>query len=85
MKSSRAFKRQAQNLRAQLKNSEFDVECAEHDFYDNPCKETWDKLNKARKASSDLYDHLMAVNEVVDHYDFYEFCEQEEEMMAPCY
>lgn len=82
MKSKGQFKRQENSLRKQLKRQDFNVECAEHDFYEKPCKETWEALNKARKASNNIYDRLMATAEVVEHYDFYAFCEEQEQTEA---
>lgn len=82
MKTKGQFKRQATNLRKKLSASSFDVECAEHDFYENPCNETWKALDKARRASNDIYERLMATDEVIDHYDFYSVCEEQEETEA---
>lgn len=82
MKSLRAFKRQANNLRQKQNKLTFELECAEHDFDENPCDDTWRELCKAEEASRKLSDQLEAINEMVEHYDFYAYCEDEEETMA---
>ncbi len=58
------------------------AEC-EYKFNGNPCKLTISALDKALSKLGELEKNLANANEMVEHYNFYAFCyEQEQEEAA---
>lgn len=82
MKSLSAFKGIATRLRKQIaKTKEMVSEC-ENSYYDNPCTLTIEALDKAEKKLYGLEIRLGYAIEMIEHYDFYQRCWDEEEREA---
>ena len=79
MKSLATFKSIATRLRKQIsKTKEMIVEC-ENSYYSNPCTFTVKALEKAEKKLHSLELRLENAMEMINHYDFYQWCWDEEE------
>lgn len=78
MKSLATFKGIATRLRKQIsKTKEMVVEC-ENSYYSNPCTLTVNALDKAEKKLCGLEQRLENAMEMINHYDFYQRCWEEE-------
>lgn len=82
MKSLSVFKGIATRLRKQIaKTKEMVSEC-ENSYYNNPCSLTIKALEKAENKLSSLEERLGNAVEMIDHYEFYQRCWEEEESEA---
>lgn len=80
MRSLATFKSIATRLKKQIAKTRALVQECEYQFNGNPCKLTISALAKAEEKLGELEDKLANANEMIDHYDFYAFCwEQEQE------
>ena len=83
MRSLATFKGIATRLKKQVANAKALVAECEYKFNGNPCKLTISALDKAEHKLGELEAKLENANEMVEHYDFYAFCyEQEQEEAA---
>lgn len=82
MKSLKGYKKLLREYKEEQKEATFNVECAEHDFYKMPNKETWEALEDARKKYGEISDGIENVEDIINNYDFYKWCWQEEEAQA---
>lgn len=82
MKTLGQFKRQEKSLERQLHIAELEMEGADHDFQENPCKETWEALHKAEAKYCQLSERKARTKDIIANYDYYEFCAEEEENEA---
>lgn len=82
MKTLGQFKSVATRLRKQIaKIKELVIEC-EVSFYNNPCSLTVNALSKAENKLQSLEERLENTVEMIDHYDFYQRCWEEEQSEA---
>lgn len=82
MKTLGQFKSVATRLRKQIaKTKELVIEC-EVSFYNNPCSLTDKALSKAENKLQSLEERLENTVEMIDHYDFYQRCWEEEQSEA---
>ena len=83
MRSLSTFKGIATRLKKQIASAKALVAECEYKFNGNPCKLTISALDKAEHKLGELEAKLENANEMVEHYDFYAFCyEQEQEEAA---
>ena len=82
MRTLGQFKSIATRLRKQIaKTKELVIEC-EVSFYNNPCTLTDNALSKAENKLQSLEERLENTVEMIDHYDFYQRCWEEEQSGA---
>ena len=82
MRTLGQFKSIATRLRKQIaKTKELVIEC-EVSFYNNPCTLTDNALSEAENKLQSLEERLENTVEMIDHYDFYQRCWEEEQSEA---
>lgn len=79
MRSLASFKSYATRLRKAIAVAENALGECEYKYNGNPCKRTISALEKAGRTLDVLEEKLANTNEMIDHYDFYSRCWQEEE------
>ena len=82
MKSLASFKSLATRLKKQVAAATELVNECEFQFNGNPCKLTISALNKAGRKLEELEAKLENTNEMINHYDFYVRCYEEEQEEA---
>lgn len=83
MRSLATFKSIATRLKKQIAASKTLVAECEYKFNGNPCRLTISALGKAERKLGELEAKLENTNEMIEHYDFYAYCyEQEQEEAA---
>ncbi len=58
-----------------------DLQCAEHDLREHPCKETWEAVEKLEKKYALLDSEASGVDDAISNYDMYCYFEEQEELM----
>lgn len=58
-----------------------DLQGAEHDLREHPCKETWEAVEKLEKKYSLLDSESSGVDDAISNYDMYCYFEEQEELM----
>lgn len=54
---------------------------AEHDLREHPCKETWEAVEKLEKKYALLDSEASGVDDAISNYDMYCYFEEQEELM----
>lgn len=58
-----------------------DLQGAEHDLREHPCKETWESVEKLEKKYALLDSESSGVDDAISNYDMYCYFEEQEELM----
>lgn len=58
-----------------------DLQSAEHDLREHPCKETWEAVEKLEKKYALLDSEASGVDDAISNYDMYCYFEEQEELM----
>lgn len=58
-----------------------DLQGAEHDLREHPCKETWEAVEKLEKKYALLDSEAYGVDDAISNYDMYCYFEEQEELM----
>lgn len=58
-----------------------DLQGAEHDLREHPCKETWEAVEKLEKKYALLDSESSGVDDAISNYDMYCYFEEQEELM----
>ncbi len=58
-----------------------DLQGAEHDLREHPCKETWEKVEKLEKKYALLDSEASGVDDAISNYNMYCYFEEQEELM----
>lgn len=58
-----------------------DLQGAEHDLHEHPCKETWEAVEKLEKKYALLDSESSGVDDAISNYDMYCYFEEQEELM----
>lgn len=58
-----------------------DLQGAEHDLQEHPCKETWEAVEKLEKKFALLDSEASGVDDAISNYDMYCYFEEQEELM----
>lgn len=58
-----------------------DLQGAEHDLREHPCKETWEAVEKLENKYSLLDSEASGVDDAISNYDMYCYFEEQEELM----
>lgn len=58
-----------------------DLQGAEHDLSEHPCKETWEAVEKLEKKYALLDSEASGVDDAISNYDMYCYFEEQEELM----
>lgn len=58
-----------------------DLQGAEHDLREHPCKETWEAVEKLEKKYALLNSEASGVDDAISNYDMYCYFEEQEELM----
>lgn len=58
-----------------------DLQGAEHDLREHPCKETWEAVEKLEKKYALLDSEASDVDDAISNYDMYCYFEEQEELM----
>lgn len=79
------FKIRAIKLEKMMKFATEDLQGAEHDLKENPCKQTWEAVEAIEKKISLLDSEIFGVNDIIKNYDKYCYFEEQEEMMTAAF
>lgn len=82
MKSLSTFKGMATRLQKQIANVKELVAEFKFKYLANPCKLTREALHKAEKKLVSLEEKLVNINEMINHYEFYAYCYEQEQREA---
>lgn len=58
-----------------------DLQGAEHDLREHPCKETWEAVENLEKKYALLDSEASGVDDAISNYDMYCYFEEQEELM----
>lgn len=58
-----------------------DLQGADHDLREHPCKETWEAVEKLEKKYALLDSEASGVDDALSNYDMYCYFEEQEELM----
>ena len=58
-----------------------DLQGAEHDLKEHPCKETWEAVEKLEKKYALIDSEASGVDDAISNYDIYCYFEEQEELM----
>ena len=58
-----------------------DLQGAEHDLREHPCKETWEAVEKLEKKYALLDSEASGIDDAISNYDMYCYFEEQEELM----
>ena len=81
MKPLSYFKTRVIKLEKLMKQAEEDLQGAEHDLREHPCKETWEAVEKLEKKYALLDSEASGVDDAISNYDMYCNFEEQEELM----
>lgn len=81
MKPLSYFKTRVIKLEKLMKQAEEDLQGAEHDLREHPCKETWEAVEKLEKKYALLDSEASGVDDAISNYDMYCYFEEQEELM----
>ena len=79
------FKIRAIEIEKMMKLTTEDLQGAEHDLKENPCKETWEAVETIEKKISLLESESFGVNDIINNYGKYCYFEEQEEMMTAAF
>lgn len=58
-----------------------DLQGAEHDLKEHPCKETWEAVEKLEKKYALIDSKASGVDDAISNYDIYCYFEEQDELM----
>ena len=58
-----------------------DLQGAEHDLKEHPCKETWEAVEKLEKKYALIVSEASGVDDAISNYDMYCYFEEQDELM----
>lgn len=58
-----------------------DLQGAEHDLKEHPCKETWEAVEKLEKKYALIDSEASGVEDAISNYDIYCYFEEQDELM----
>lgn len=58
-----------------------DLQGAEHDLKEHPCKETWEAVEKLEKKYALIDSEASGVDDAISNYDIYCYFEEQDELM----
>lgn len=58
-----------------------DLQGAEHDLKEHPCKETWEAVEKLEKKYALIDSEASGVDDAISNYDMYCYFEEQDELM----
>lgn len=58
-----------------------DLQGAEHDLQEHPCKETWEAVEKLEKKYALIDSEAYGVDDAISNYDMYCYFEEQDELM----
>lgn len=58
-----------------------DLQGAEHDLREHPCKETWEEVEKLEKKYALLDSEASGVDDAISNYNMYCYFKEQEELM----
>ena len=58
-----------------------DLQWAEHDLKEHPCKETWEAVEMLEKKYALIDSEASGVDDAISNYDIYCYFEEQEELM----
>lgn len=58
-----------------------DLQGAEHDLKEHPCKETWEAVEKLEKKYALIDSEASGVDDAISNYDLYCYLEEQDELM----
>lgn len=85
MKPLSYFKTRVIKLEKLMKFATEDLQGAEHELKENPCKQTWEAVEAIEKKISLLDSEIFGVNDIISNYDKYCYFEEQEEMMTAAF
>ena len=75
------FKKRKLELQKAMVLLNQDLQGAEHDLREHPCKETWKAVEKLEKRFALLDSEASGVEDAIANYDMYCYYEEQEELM----
>ena len=85
MKPLSYFKTRVIKLEKLMKFATEDLQGAEHELKENPCKQTWEAVEAIKKKISLLDSEIFGVNDIISNYDKYCYFEEQEEMTTAAF
>lgn len=79
------FKIRVIKLEKMMKFATEDLQGAEHDLKENPCKQTREAVEAIEKKIFLLDSEIFGVNDIISNYDKYCYFEEQEEMMTAAF
>lgn len=58
-----------------------DLQGAEHDLKEHPCKETWEAVEKLEKKYALIDSEASGIDDAISNYDMYCYFEEQDELM----
>lgn len=74
------FKKRKLELQKAMELLNQDLQGAEHDLQEHPCKETWEAVVKLEKKFALLDSEASGVEDTIANYDMYSYFEEQEEL-----
>lgn len=84
MKPLSYLKKRKIELQKAMKLLTQDLQGAEHDLQEHPCKETWVAVENLEKKFALLDSETSGVEDVISHYDMYCCFEEQEKSIREC-
>ena len=84
MKSLASLYKQADVLKAQVKNAENELQGATVNYTENPSQSNYDELEKATNEYRKVFMLFESCISYIENYDFYRQCEEQEREEAEC-
>lgn len=75
------LKKRKIELQKAMKLLNQDLQGAEHDLKEHPCKETWEAVEKLEKKYALLDSEASGVDDAISNYDMYCYFEEQDELM----
>lgn len=75
------LKKRKLELQKEMELLNQDLQGAEHDLREHPCKETWEAVEKLEKKYALLDSEASGVDDAISNYDMYCYFEEQEELM----
>lgn len=81
MRALKNLKKDALKLKQKVEIALFLQQASEEEFRNNPCKESWEELEKAELEYKRIYTEYDGCLSCIRNYDFYRECERQEREM----
>lgn len=75
------LKKRKIELQKAMKLLNQDLQGAEHDLKEHPCKETWEAVEKLEKKYALIDSEASGVDDAISNYDMYCYFEEQDELM----